>query len=360
MFKIEMLPAANGDCLWIEYGTADAVHRILIDAGWHSTYEHLRNRILALPKDDRVFELLLITHIDSDHIEGVIPLLQDTELGCRFNDIWYNGWKHLENLPDAPAPDDVLGAREGEFIGVLLEDQQLPWNQHQVFAGGRIMVPNEGDPPVGELAGGLTLTVVSPTRLRLIELRDEWRRVADDAHFTPGDADATRAELRRRRYLPVPADQLGVEDGPPGKDNSEANGSSIAVVAEYGDVKVLLAADAFPDVLAHGLGLIGATKEKPISVDAWKLAHHGSWQNINDNLFERVRSPRYLISTNGRTFHHPHVPTIEYLIEHHPGRRKPELIFNYRTATTEAWASPDHPQAKEFTAVYPAGALLRL
>ena len=30
MLRIEMLPAAHGDCLWIEYGSGRQVHRILI------------------------------------------------------------------------------------------------------------------------------------------------------------------------------------------------------------------------------------------------------------------------------------------------------------------------------------------
>ena len=34
MLRIEMLPAAHGDCLWIEYGSGTNVHRILIDGGY--------------------------------------------------------------------------------------------------------------------------------------------------------------------------------------------------------------------------------------------------------------------------------------------------------------------------------------
>ena len=42
MLRIEMLPAENGDCLWIEYGEENSPHRILIDGGTHGTYELLR------------------------------------------------------------------------------------------------------------------------------------------------------------------------------------------------------------------------------------------------------------------------------------------------------------------------------
>ena len=79
MFRIEMLPAAHGDCLWIEYGSGSAVHRILIDGGPAHAYPALRQRILHLPAGERRFDLLVITHIDADHIEGVIRLLLDAE-----------------------------------------------------------------------------------------------------------------------------------------------------------------------------------------------------------------------------------------------------------------------------------------
>ena len=80
MFRIEMLPAAHGDCLWIEYGSGSTVHRILIDGGPAHAYPALRERILHLPADERRFDLLVITHIDADHIEGIIRLLLDAEM----------------------------------------------------------------------------------------------------------------------------------------------------------------------------------------------------------------------------------------------------------------------------------------
>lgn len=349
MLRVEMLPARNGDCLWVEYGDVDQIHRILIDAGTGSSYEALRNRILALPHDQRVFELLVITHIDNDHIEGVIPLLQDTSLGCQFKDIWYNGWKQLSGLDDHEPPVDVLGAREGEFVGVLLTDLRLPWNE--AFRGDRIVVPDTGDLPSINVEG-LRLTLLSPTRERLVDLRTKWTEVAEDANFTPGDVDAVRQMLSERRYLPIAADQLGVEDGPPGGDNSAANASSIALLAEYDGAAVLLTGDAVPDVLISALTRLGCSSAEPLRVDAFKLPHHGSWQNVTPELLALVRTPRYLISTDGKKHGHPHSEAIDLVLEQHSHRRKPQLIFNYRSPTTEQWVTTS---GSGFESVYPEG-----
>ena len=71
MLRIEMLPAAHGDCLWIEYGSQDAPRRILIDTGTPGTYKKLTKKIADLPKDQRRFELFIVSHIDGDHIGDV-------------------------------------------------------------------------------------------------------------------------------------------------------------------------------------------------------------------------------------------------------------------------------------------------
>lgn len=38
MFRIEMLPAAHGDALWIEYGAGGTIHRLLVDGGTPGAY----------------------------------------------------------------------------------------------------------------------------------------------------------------------------------------------------------------------------------------------------------------------------------------------------------------------------------
>ena len=37
LFRVEMLPARQGDCLWIEWGDAQHPYRALIDAGTPGT-----------------------------------------------------------------------------------------------------------------------------------------------------------------------------------------------------------------------------------------------------------------------------------------------------------------------------------
>lgn len=59
-------------------------------------------------------------------------------------------------------------------------------------------------------------------------------------------------------------------------DHSKANGCSIAFMLEYQGKKFLLSGDAHADLLEAELKRLGASKAKPLSVDLFKIPHHGS------------------------------------------------------------------------------------
>jgi len=402
VFRIEMLPAAHGDCLWVEYGTGQRSRRILIDGGPAHTYPALRERILHLPSDDRHFELLIITHIDADHIEGVIRLLLDAEaLKCRFDRIWFNGREQLDKVPD-PA-GTPLGALQGEMLGMLIADYEERAGQRVWNVG----LPNAlaavdrsaGSLPVVDLAEECRLTLLSPDHQRLLELKDRWRDELDKADMVSGDKSALRLALENARYLrplgdvlgdeiepaedrfelPDPAgrdlasgvsDMLGGGAGeagataPFGGDDSPANGSSIAVLLEYPNssptVRVLLAGDAWPAVLEASVDRLLSSPDQRLTLTAFKLPHHGSVANVSASLLRRLRCAHYLVSTSGVVFRHPHARTIELLLTEHAGRSKPRLHFNYLTETTQAWADPANQKTRLFEAFHPKGLSLAL
>jgi len=117
-------------------------------------------------------------------------------------------------------------------------------------------------------------------------------------------------------------------------DDSEANGSSIAVLAEYGDRRLLLAADAHSDVLLAGIERLLPPGGR-LQVHAFKLPHHGSRANLSRELLERVECRRYLFSTDGTRHCHPDREAVARVIKF--GGPQPELIFNYRTQYNEIW-----------------------
>ncbi len=345
MFKLEMMQAAHGDTLLLEYGSEDSPNRILIDGGPYYRYQALRDRLLQIPEGQRSFELLVITHIDADHIDGIIKLLQDASLGVSFDDIWFNGWKHLQ-----PPTPGVLGAKQGEYLGALLERDKLPWNAR---AGDKtLVVPETGDLPRFPLPGGAEITLLSPGPTELEDLRRHWEKVLKKVNFTPGDTDQALAELEHKARYGPPAGVLGSEP-----DSSEANGSSIGFMLSYEGKNLLLAGDAFAPVMERSLERFHdeAGAEQP--VEAFKLAHHGSFSNITKKLVKRARTNRYLVSSNGAYFKHPDQEALQLILKNHQGET-PELVFNYRSEFTEPWDDPERQESLGYSAAYPEGAPL--
>lgn len=340
MLELEMLPAAEGDALLLTYGDPDHPHRILIDGGRRSTYRHLRERIEQIPLNDdgkRFFELLIVTHIDADHIEGIICVLQDDELNCEFGDIWFNDWNHLEPLVAGEKPVH-LGAAQGEFLGALLHARELPWNE--CFNKGAVVLPPEPDPmPVRGFADGLQLTLVSPTIESLIELREKWTEAIEAAGFVPGNRDDALQQFADKAWSNLPS-LLGDETKRKTLDHSEANGSSIAVILDYKGIRLLLSGDAWPHVLRPSMDRWCAEhpdEPERVLLDAFKIPHHGSKKNVTPQLMESIECPTYLISTSGSRFHHPDVDAIKIIIDGHNGEAKPEVLFNYRSDDNDFW-----------------------
>jgi hypothetical protein len=124
MFRIEMLPAREGDCLWITYGEEAAPCHILIDGGRGGTCEEILAKVDGLEGATADFELFIITHVDRDHIEGALKLLEDEDAPVTYRDIWFNGFDHLK------APDvEPFGAKQGEKLTDVLIDRSFSWNR---------------------------------------------------------------------------------------------------------------------------------------------------------------------------------------------------------------------------------------
>ena len=385
MFRVEMLPAAHGDCLWIEYGRENTVRRLLIDGGPSYAYPALRERILHLPADDREFELLVVTHIDADHIEGIVRLLQDAPaLGCRFRRIWFNGWPQLEQVPD-PAGEG-LGAVAGEYLALLIRDTEQKQNEplwNKDFPTPFIGLDSRASTlPAVELPGELKLTLLSPDHERLLDLKTRWDRELEKElerlQIPRGDEHALRRKLEESRTLrplgdvlgdddtddelepPIPLDdELGGEDMPFGSDDSPANGSSIAFLAEYDGKRFLFAGDAWPGVLASSIGKL-VDDDQRLKLDGFKISHHGSAGNISMELLQRVACMHYLISTSGAIFGHPHERAVELILTEQASNVKPRLHFNHRTVTTDKWASAKDQKQRRYVAFHPRGVSLTL
>jgi hypothetical protein len=342
---IDVLPAERGDAMWVECHRATGrPWRLLVDGGMPASWPVLRARIEQLQPDDRAFGLAIVSHIDSDHIGGMLPLFSSPPDGVTFGDVWFNG---LPQLPD-PVNYRPRSVAEGESLVQILSGAPgaaPPWNE----AIGRSAAMTAGDGAFHQIVypDGPTLTVLSPTPKRLLALRKIW--VKELLRLQRGEASEPPIE-------PLPLDPLDdlqtLADTATSGDGSAANGSSIAFLLEYGGVRCLLAADAFPTVLGAALtSLANARDGRPIQLDLFKLPHHGSKSNVTAKLLALVPARHYVISTNGDRFNHPDDIALARVAT--VGDWPRTLWFNYRNEANLRWSDERLVRKHGYAAEYP-------
>jgi hypothetical protein len=325
---VEMLPAKHGDALVVSYGTPRK-YRMVIDAGPRSSWRQVRQRLDESIAGRRIIDLLVITHVDTDHIEGVLKLLQDESFGVEIGDIWFNDYDHLmsDRVPER-------GGVQGAYLGALLNTR--PWNE--AWGGASVRLYDDGAPPEFRVDGDPAserFTVLSPTEGKARRMAKAWKSECAKKHLPIGDVDKILAALEDDGRYRDDGDESA---RPLGRDGSAPNGSSIAFLFEVGGKAALFTGDAHASVLVDSLRRVcKARRVRRLRVDAFKLSHHGSRGNITEELLALVDCDTFLVSTNGDIFGHPDAQTIDLIASSAAPGRPPTIWFNYECASTERY-----------------------
>ena len=348
--EIELLPAKHGDALLLTWGRPFERHHLLIDGGPARAYPDVGARLREVVAP-RSLDLLVLTHIDADHIEGTLLLTNDADLDIGIGEYWFNG-------PAQVAPD--LGAAHGEMLAALIGARGIPLNA--AFDKAAVCTPDAGPLPVRCLPGGLTLTVVGPDRAALAKLRQEWLpTMRDEKLVFSSEEEALEALRARTRLNPRDTflsgdkkrpDVIDLLRTPSPKDTSAPNRSSIVLLAEYAGNTVLLCGDATPATLTAGVRrLLAERGAEHLDLTALKLPHHGSTRNITKELLELAPADHYLFSSNGGTYGHPDDAGVAKCLAY--GKRGSALVFNYRNQRTLRWQDEDALRPRGNSVVYP-------
>src|SRR5258705_9935613 len=108
IFSLDVRPARKGDCLLLHYGTAEKPGLVMIDGGPKSVYgPHLKPRLIAIrqargldAQSPLPVDLLMVSHVDDDHIQGILDLTRDLRDASgvpfvRIRRLWHNSFDEL-------------------------------------------------------------------------------------------------------------------------------------------------------------------------------------------------------------------------------------------------------------------------
>lgn len=353
-----MYPARNGDAFLVDV----AEHLLLVDAGYASTFRNeISADLLALNQAGRRLSLVVCTHVDADHIGGLIQFIASNgRPGARkfieVDEVWHNS---LRSLPDSagdldssedlrllqaiqlrgfspPSEPSVEGqpisAHQGSSLARLLVEYGYRWNE----GSGRQAV--HARPSPDSLSEGLEVHVIGPPAPRLPALRKWWlselRRLIykGSGRISELTEDAYEMMLAEEKSAPTSVNLISA--GGVGRlkdvyvaDTSLTNGSSIAFVVKGGGARILFLGDAWADDVIAGLNDYGP---EPVVFDAIKISHHASLHNSSAELLQRIDSPCFLVSSDGSRHGHPDFEVLAEIVDR-PADFTRHIHFNYET-----------------------------
>jgi len=346
--KLHIYQSANGDCLLLESAGGK---RILCDGGMSTSLETFVAPHLGRLRDDgEELDLVYVSHIDQDHIGGILRLLRN-ELDWRVFDHQRNQGNHHAREPKSPRPPPIRGLWHNAFRDQITKNRgdiedllvaagpALLATQHEelIELGDRFLTiatsipealevtklasdkllgipinqrPGETDEPKLLLAGGaairlgdLDITIVGPTEKELRSLRSGW-----DEWLRNNRQKVRDLNERLRRRLDefatgagvFKSTDLGEWNGVPDLDGVTApNVASLVLLVEENGKRVLLTGDAQQKVLLDCLRAAGLLPDGHLHLDVLKVQHHGSEHNWDDAFGRAVSADHYVFCGNG-------------------------------------------------------------
>ena len=260
MVEIYTYNAGKGECIRIRFAES---HNVFVDTGvtgFAQEFERLCREVVSAGES---LDALILTHVDDDHIGGILSNLRIRSYRCPFAEVWMN------HQGGAVARDVDLSVRQNNEVYSRLTEQ-----------GVAVRAMKKGD--VLSVAGAMFET-----------FWPEMLLATNDRHGT--DIPLSRHNDYRFSLSELSKQPISV------RDTSQNNKNSIIFAFSYDDRRILFTGDAWADDVIKAAG----------RYDLIKLPHHGSVRNISEDYPQFIRSQDFLICTDGRV--HPDKQTIAKL-----------------------------------------------
>lgn len=364
--KLQVFQSDKGDCLLM---TSNDGKRVLADGGMSWSYKkHVAPTLSQLQKNGEKIDVVYVSHIDQDHIAGILKMTDDlvawkifdfqSQHGNtnvkkpkaprppEFDKVWNNAF-HAQLKDNAGPIEEMLAARaraltlrpeafaqeaalhfaelaqsKGEAVRLSrrLGSKQLNVPLNPEFDNGLMYVTDPADPLS---VGSLDFTIIGPFAEDLDDLRKEWNKWLktqkaknklagiDRKHDKDEDKLHSSSFDNPLDVLLAQAAQLGDRD-----EVSLPNLASLMFhVEDSNGATVLLTGDGHWEDILAGLENCGKlTDGKGLHVDVLKVQHHGSEHNWHADFGKRITADHYIFCGNG-AHHNPDLQVVDALLD---------------------------------------------
>ena len=298
---VTMFDAGPGDAFAVET-TSDSGkrHVIVVDGGPPGTPDNGMTDYLV--RAGGTVDLLVVSHVDEDHIGGVLDLashclpVRAQPPTLTLDVAWHNSLDALSSgsfLSDGGLLEHDVSARLQAWARTRSSSRDAmaivaSIGQGRSLADYLTILGLSGNPPFDGPVhatrtwtmadGGPYISVTGPSSAELQRFLELWER-------------HVREETDRDRRASLAAQEL---------DRSVTNMSSIVFLVGYPGLLALFTGDARGDKIVEGLREAGLLNNGRLKVAFLKVPHHGSERSCTRDLFDTVLADVYLISGNGK------------------------------------------------------------
>lgn len=306
VLRLELLEAQDGLCVLLHHGSRRQPKLIMVDSGEPGAFKpHLKPRLRQLRAARRQLpiELVVITHAHHDRLGGLLRLLEELSQQKRspvdIQRLWFNNVLPLGDKESLW----LAGLRNATRLVLLTRKLGIPLNRpFDYFA-----MPSEMGPARVALEGGMTATVIGPSRRnmeRLVRLATESRSSVPEMMFTLVDQlggvlseGFSSPEITLLRAPPG----LPPEPRQPGWSEHDLNSTSLVTVFEQHGRRLLFPGDAHGNDILHGLHAAGyGLPGERIHLDVMVLPAFGSSQAMPDAFLHQVTADHYVVQGSRR------------------------------------------------------------
>lgn len=357
--KLRIFQSDKGDCLLLQ--GSDGTH-VLCDGGMRdSMHNVVRKELGKLRTQGTKLDYVYVSHIDQDHIAGVLALLED-ELEWRLYDhhkangtpkpkpkvprppeiggIWHNAFRdqvgeNSERVEDllAAASSTFLATGDADLRSIGSEYQQIalsigealkvsrlasadllkiPTNVLPGATGpAKLLMSRKNQPSIA--VGSMNFTIVGPRPKELEDLKKGWNSWLESV-------EGEKAVSRLRREIREKIDAFGTAGGvstawngiPSYKGVTPPNIASLMFMVEENGKRLLLTGDSHFDMIRDGLKSAGFLTNDCIHLDVLKVQHHGATANLDADFAKHVSADHYIFCGNGE-HGNPEIEVIDHI-----------------------------------------------
>lgn len=334
--KVHFPAVGSGDCI-IAIKTDDdgTKQSLMVDCGIFND----EVKKIVVEEAEKKIDCLVVTHYDSDHIQGIIRMLKDLP-DLEIKKILYNSYptiqtenaatneKNKERLAKAlnrlhcyepPKAERAISTKQAVSLTALILGKEQ-WKEAWV---NRNIISDEDNDI--DLDGLGHLFIISPTKNKLDELTAKYKSEfaalfmqkvdtnlpslfeilmrLSDAKNKYEDSNGKEQEIASFILSEATIKNAAKKRSP--IDDSIFNAASIAFVWEIDNHRFLFTGDALPDVLEEGLNKYmtakGIATNGTLFFDIIKVPHHGSECNTTSSLLEKIDSGNFMFcGKNGK------------------------------------------------------------